>query len=95
MTTGRMVPRETLLNALEQVPKSVKELSPLVDYFCELSNAPNAPDIELLTKGETWENFKKHWMQTCAWVPSQRMKSNQKLEEKLAVADMRISSEHY
>jgi hypothetical protein len=93
MTTGRVVPRETLMNALEQVPKSVEELSPLVDYFCELGNAPNVADIELLTKGENWENFQKHWMQTCAWVPSQRLKSCQNLEEKLAIAEMRISSE--
>jgi hypothetical protein len=94
MTTGRVVPRETLVQALEQVPKSVKVLSPLVDYFCEVHNAPNAPDIELATPGETWGSFQKQWVQTCAWVPSQRLKSSQDLEKKLAVAEMRIRSQH-
>jgi hypothetical protein len=94
MTTGRVVPRETLMHALEQVPKSVQVLSPLVDYFCEVHNAPNASDVELTTPGETWEGFQKQWMQTCAWVPSQAIKSNQNLEEQLALAKMRITSEH-
>ena len=43
--TGRIVPKETLEMALEQVPKSVKILAPLVDFFCELYNgsSPSPP----------------------------------------------------
>jgi hypothetical protein len=85
------VPRETLIHALEQVPKSVEVLSPLVDYFCEVQNVPNAPDVELMTPGETWESFQEQWMQTCAWVSSQSIKSSENLEEEVAVAKMRIS----
>lgn len=73
--TGRMVPKETLEKALEQVPKSVKILAPLVDYYCQLDNKPNADDIELVKPdGETWETFQMRWMQTCAWVPRRRGK---------------------
>jgi len=38
--TGRVIPMKTLLMALEQVPRSVKILGPLADYFCKLNNAP-------------------------------------------------------
>jgi predicted kinase len=72
MTTGRVVPREVLERALDQVPRSVKVLGPLVDYFCEINNAPGAPDVELITEGETWETFESKWIQTCAWVPNRR-----------------------
>lgn len=61
--------------ALEQVPKSVEVLGPQADYFVEVNNAPDTPDIELVTDGETWENFKSKWVQACAWVP----KNNEKL----------------
>jgi hypothetical protein len=70
MTTGRLVPRDLLITALEQVPKSVEKLSPLVDYTAELHNAPHADDIQLVApKGETWDSFKEQWSQTCAWEP--------------------------
>ena len=67
--TGRVVPRELLEKTIEQVPKSVKILAPLVDYRTELLNAPNAEDIELVTEGETGESFKNRWKQTLAWIP--------------------------
>lgn len=89
MITGRVVPRETLIQALEQVPKSVEVLAPLADYYCALNNAPNAPDIELMTEGETWESFTKQWIQTCAWVPPHRSKSSLDLTEKLAAAEQK------
>jgi len=57
------VPKAVLEKALEQVPKSVKKLAPLVDYHIELMNAPDADDIEIVTSGETWESFKSHWVQ--------------------------------
>jgi hypothetical protein len=54
---------DLLEQALEQVPRSVKLLAPLVDYCAELLNAPNAQDIELVTEGETWETFYSQWVQ--------------------------------
>eukprot|EP00977_Amphora_coffeiformis_P010819 scaffold2536_cov169-Amphora_coffeaeformis.AAC.12 len=60
-STGRVVPKMVLERALEQVPRSVKILAPLVDYHIELMNAPEADDIEIVTDGETWESFKSHW----------------------------------
>jgi hypothetical protein len=63
LVTGRVVPRDLLAKALEQVPRSVKILAPLVDYHVELKNASDNDDIELVTDGETWETFKSHWIQ--------------------------------
>ena len=83
-----MVPRATLEMALEQVPRSVKILGPLVDYFCELNNAPGAPDIEMVTEGETWLSFESQWAQTCAWVPSRRkfLRGSRTYDKKLAIS---------
>jgi hypothetical protein len=59
--TGRIVPQKVLAAALEQVPKSVEILAPLVDYRVELSNAA---DIVLVNPpGENWESFQKQWIQ--------------------------------
>jgi hypothetical protein len=63
LVTGRVVPESVLEAAIEQVPKSVKILAPLVDYFVELLNDSNTPDIELVTEGETWESFASKWVQ--------------------------------
>ena len=86
LVTGRIVPKEVLEEALDQVPRSVKLLEPLVDYFCEINNAPGAPDLELLTEGETWDSFESKWSQTCAWVPSRRqfLHSSQNMNKQLA-----------
>merc|ERR1711862_45294 len=65
--TGRIIPRETLEMALTEVPKSVKILSPLADYFCDLNNEPSKP-IEIVTDGITWESFERRWFQTCSWT---------------------------
>ena len=54
---------EIMEKALEQVPKSVKILAPLVDYHVELLNAPNADDIVIVNDGETWETFQSQWIQ--------------------------------
>ena len=48
--------------AIEQVPRSIKILAPLVDYFVELQN-DSSPDIELVTEGETWDSFSSQWVQ--------------------------------
>lgn len=63
LVTGRVVPRDVLEMAMEQVPKSVKILAPLVDYFVELENGDNEPDILIKTEGETWANFQSKWVQ--------------------------------
>jgi len=75
--TGRVVPQEILKLALEQVPKSVETLRPLVDYYCKVENAPGE-DIQMVTAGITWDQFRSNWVQTCAWIPKQR-KKNMKL----------------
>jgi len=84
--TGRIVPEKLLEETLESVPKSVEVLAPLVDYRADLSNAPNAPDIEQVTPGETWDSFRLKWMQTCAWIPSKRLlkKISSNISEKSA-----------
>jgi len=53
-----------LIQALEQVPKSVERLAPLVDYHAELNNAATSGDIELVKpEDETWDDFRSHWLQ--------------------------------
>uniref|UniRef100_A0A7S2I1W7 Zeta toxin domain-containing protein n=1 Tax=Helicotheca tamesis TaxID=374047 RepID=A0A7S2I1W7_9STRA len=63
--TGRIVPRATLEEALEQVPKSIQILGPLSDFFAELNNSPDNDDIELMTEGLSWDEFRRQWDQTC------------------------------
>eukprot|EP00980_Cylindrotheca_fusiformis_P030738 scaffold25338_cov181-Cylindrotheca_fusiformis.AAC.1 len=71
--TGRVVPREVLEAALRQVPKSVEILSPLVDYYAEINNSEDSPDIELVKPaGSNWEDFKKTWLQNVAYVPNRQ-----------------------
>lgn len=62
-TTGRVVPRELLLSAIEQVPKSVEILGPLVDYSVEMRNSPGAEDIELVEGAPSWDSFASNWIQ--------------------------------
>lgn len=76
--TGRVIPRKTLEMALEQVPKSVKILAPLADYFCELNNASSKDDIEIV--GDDWDSFRSQWVQLCAWVPRKRSRSGTELK---------------
>jgi len=92
LATGRIVPLETLEMAIEQVPRSVKILGPLVDYFCELNNAPGKP-IELTTEGETWESFEGKWAQMCAWVPSRRkfLQKTKVNDAKLAIGGRKVN----
>jgi len=73
--TGRIVPKATLIEAMEQVPKSVDILKHLVDVFVEINN-PSDSDIQITSdKDMGWTNFRSIWMQTCAFVPKQsRMK---------------------
>ena len=49
---------------MEQVPRSVKILAPLVDYYAEINNAQDVDDIELIKpEGSTWEEFRQQWIQ--------------------------------
>jgi hypothetical protein len=72
LETGRVVPQKTLDMVFEQVPKSVKKLAPMADYFCELSNAGSSindddeDDIKIVTEGESWIKFQSKWYQLCA-----------------------------
>jgi hypothetical protein len=45
------------------VPRSVEELSALVDYHVELKNITGADDIELVTPNATWQSFTQQWIQ--------------------------------
>jgi hypothetical protein len=64
ITTGRIVPSDVLEKAIEQVPESVKILAPMVDYYAEISNAPDVDDIELVEpEGSNWAKFRQQWMQ--------------------------------
>lgn len=56
LETGRVVPIKTLEETLEQVPKSVRVLGPLSDFFCEVSNPPES-EIQIVTEGCSWESF--------------------------------------
>lgn len=62
--TGRIVPLHVLENAIEQVPKSVKILAPMVDYYAEINNAPDVDDIELVKpENSDWKEFRQQWIQ--------------------------------
>lgn len=86
LVTGRVVPRDVLEMAMEQVPKSVKILAPLVDYFVELENGDNEPDILIKTEGETWANFQSKWVQACAWVPGKKKKEKLMIKKTISVS---------
>ena len=62
--TGRVVPQELLERTMEEVPKSVARLEPLVDFFVEISNSDEG-DVTLVTDNMTWKTFKSRWAQTC------------------------------
>ena len=85
--TGRMIP-ESILNAtLEQVPRSVAILAPLVDYSCTINNDVQGVDddlslLETSTGDTSWEAFTKNWMQMCAWVPANKRESLKRREVK-------------
>ena len=67
--TGRVVPRELLEKAMEQVPRSVDILSGLVDYHAEISNPAGVEDVKLVKpNGSSWEEFSRQWMQTVAYA---------------------------
>jgi len=68
--TGRVVPLKTLELAMKEVPKSVEILAPLSDFYAEIHNAPDTPNVEIRTKNMTWEDFKNVWVQSCNNEPT-------------------------
>ena len=46
---------------MEQVPKSVELLAPLVNYHVQLDNADEIRIIK--PDGEDWQSFQKNWLQ--------------------------------
>ena len=46
-----------------EVPKSIRVLTPLVDYAVELWNAPGLSDVKIVTPGVTWDSFQDAWKQ--------------------------------
>lgn len=70
--TGRIVPRETLIEAMEQVPHSVNILKDLVNVYVEINN-PSDADIHISNdENMSWESFRSIWKQTCAFDPIPR-----------------------
>eukprot|EP00934_Nitzschia_sp_Nitz4_P008893 Nitzschia sp. Nitz4//scaffold3_size479765//382355//384413//NITZ4_000162-RA/size479765-augustus-gene-1.622-mRNA-1//-1//CDS//3329550944//8883//frame0 len=68
--TGRVVPRALLEAALEQVPRSIQTLAPLVDYYAEISNGD---DVQLVKPdGSNWLEFRDVWNQRVAYESSLR-----------------------
>lgn len=60
-----MVPRELLEVSMDQVPKSVATLSPLVDFAVDIHNYGGA-DVDLVTPGMNWKSFTTMWSRaTC------------------------------
>ena len=58
------MPSAILEEAIEQVPRSVKILAPMVDYYAEINNAPDSDDVELVKpEGSNWTEFRQQWIQ--------------------------------
>jgi predicted kinase len=62
LQTGRVVPEDTLEDALVKVPRSIEVLRPQCDYFAEIQNAES---LELIAGG-SWKDFAQTWSQTCS-----------------------------
>ena len=58
--TGRAVPEELINESIEQVPRSVKQLSSFADAVFEIANDDNKP-LELVGKA-TWDDFADTWI---------------------------------
>lgn len=43
----------------------MNRLAPLVDFHAELHNGQDSSDIELVSGGLTWSNFRRVWDQSC------------------------------
>lgn len=84
--TGRVVPRELLEETMQQVPRSVAILAPLVDYYAEINNPPDAVDVELVKPvGSSWEEFGRQWVQEVAFADNR-----EKVIEKAHISKLRL-----
>ena len=52
---------ETMIMAIEQVPRSVEILQKLVDIFVEIDN-PDDSDIVITSSEMDWDMFKSIWL---------------------------------
>ena len=60
------MPSDLLEMSIEQVPKSVAVLRPMVDFSVEILNT-GGEDVELVSPGIDWEAFTNQWSETaCA-----------------------------
>lgn len=62
--TGRVVPKETIVHALENVPRSIDILTPLSDFFCEINNDDDIHVVQPV--GMTWDSFRRNWDSSCS-----------------------------
>jgi len=67
---GRQVPLDIMEMALEQVPKSVQQLSPLADHFCEIFNRQETKNVNIVSSWTTIKSFQRNWLQSCSLLPS-------------------------
>ena len=57
------MPRELLELSIEQVPKSVALLRPMVDFSAEMHNT-GGEDVELTSPGMDWDLFTNQWSES-------------------------------
>ena len=57
------MPHELLEMSMEQVPKSVALLRPMVDFSAEMHNT-GGEDVELTSPGMDWDRFTSQWSET-------------------------------
>jgi hypothetical protein len=67
------VPRDLLEMSIEQVPKAVAVLRPMVDFSVELHNT-GGEDVDLVSPGIDWDVFTNQWSETaCSASKSDRI----------------------
>lgn len=82
--TGRVIPEEVIDFALELLPESLHLVSPLADYYCDISNN-DENDLAIITDGEDWKTFRANFQQTSTWQP--RAVTKQQLRRDTTVSD--------
>ena len=78
--TGRVIPRATLEESMLQVPKSVRQLSPLADFYAQLHNTEDGPIAIEAPSGLTWQAFREAWTQSCDSDASERRRLQEETE---------------
>jgi hypothetical protein len=67
---------------MEDIPDSLEEIKPCIDYFCEFQNSDSVQFVDEKSD-DGWEIFQTTFLQTCAWKPG--MKGKQKFERQESV----------